>query len=192
MNLAECANATGNQALAYQLLGAIRKRAGIPAGTNGLYGLAASMSVAQMETAITNERRIEFAFEDKRYDDLRRTRTFDQLNGTIRMGFFVVPRAPYFCSTKQNADTLNPYNLDRYIDVSHTTMVADTINVNGPAYQTFFRDSMNKIVGELPINFQTTYYAYGIPSADIGKDLNLQQTLGWMYNGAAGTFDPTK
>ena len=191
LNLAECANATGNQAQAYTMLEAIRKRAGIPANSDGLYGLPASLSVTDMETAIINERRIEFAFEDKRYDDLRRTRTFDQLNTTYRMGFYIVPRAPYFSSSK-TSDSSNVYNIERYLDAAHTVKVRDTININGAAYQTFFKDSMTKIVGELPINFQTTYYAYGIPSADIGKDLNLQQTLGWTYGGAAGTFDPTK
>ncbi len=191
LNLAECANATGNQAMAYQMLEAIRIRAGISANSDGFYGLAESMSQAQMETAIISERRIEFAFEDKRYDDLRRTRTFDQLDGSTRVGFFVVPRAPYFSSSK-TSDSSKPYNIERYIDIAHTTKVRDTININGAAYQIFFKDSINKIVGELPINFQTTYYAYGIPSADIGKDLNLQQTLGWTYGGIAGTFDPTK
>lgn len=193
LNYAECANATGDQATAYSMLEAIRARAGISANSDGYYGLAQNLNQADMETAILNERRIEFAFEDKRYDDLRRTRTFDALNTTpgYRYGFFIVPRAPYFSSTKSK-DANNPNNIERYIDGSTTVKVRDTINVEGPAYQQFFRDSLAVIPGDKPIKFQTTYYAYGIPSADISKQPALQQTLGWMFAGGAGTFDPTK
>ncbi|HWB90986.1 MAG TPA: RagB/SusD family nutrient uptake outer membrane protein [Puia sp.] len=191
LNYAECANATGDQATAYTMLTQIRKRAGISANSDNLYGLTAGMTQADMETAILNERRIEFAFEDKRYDDLRRTRTFDQLNGQTRMGFFIVPRAPYFSSTKAS-DANKPNNIERYLSGSTGPKVRDTINIEGPAYQVYFRDSLAPIVNEKPINFQTTYYAYGIPSTNISKQPALQQTLGWMFAGAAGTFDPTK
>jgi hypothetical protein len=191
LNLAECANATGNQAEAYTMLKAIRKRAGIPAGTDGYYGLASSLSQADLETAILNERRIEFAFEDKRYDDLRRTRTFDQLNGTYRMAHFTVPRSPWFSSTKVS-DTGKQYNIERHIPGSAVTKIRDTVNINGPAYTTFFKDSIVPIANEQKINFQLNYYFYGIPSSNIGKQPALQQTMGWTYGGAAGTFDPTK
>lgn len=192
LNYAECANATGDQATAYAMLEQIRKRAGISANSDGLYGLTAGMSQSQMATAILNERQIEFAFEDKRYDDLRRTRTFDQLNGQTRMGFFIVPRTPYYSSTKAGKPQTDPYNIERYIAGSSTVKVRDTINVESSDYQTFFKDSLAPIHGELPINFQTNYYSYGIPSSNISKQPALQQTLGWTFMGVAGTFDPTK
>ncbi|WDF80014.1 RagB/SusD family nutrient uptake outer membrane protein [Mucilaginibacter sp. KACC 22773] len=53
----------------------IRKRAGIAAGGNGLYGLKAGMTKDEMRDAIHNERRIEFAFEESRYWDIRRWKT---------------------------------------------------------------------------------------------------------------------
>lgn len=56
----------------YQALKDIRKRAGIAAGTDGNYGLKAGMTQAEMRDAIRNERRIEFAFEEQRFWDLRR------------------------------------------------------------------------------------------------------------------------
>jgi hypothetical protein len=60
----------------YNYLRAIRARAGITAGTTpNLYGLADGMSVTDMRTAIQNERRIELAFEEQRYWDLRRLKT---------------------------------------------------------------------------------------------------------------------
>jgi hypothetical protein len=193
LNYAECANATGDQGTAYMMLKAIRQRAGISANQNGFYGLDSVMTQAQMETAILDERRIEFAFEDKRYDDLRRTRTFDQLNNTYRMGFFIVPRAPYYySSTKAGKAQTDTANIERYLVGNSGLKVRDTINVEGPNYQRFFRDSLAPIAGEKLINFQTTYYAYGIPSTNISKQPALQQTIGWTFAGALGTFDPTK
>jgi hypothetical protein len=56
----------------YDALKAIRQRAGIIAGGNGMYGLKVGMSKDEMRTAIRNERRVEFAFEESRYWDLRR------------------------------------------------------------------------------------------------------------------------
>jgi len=56
----------------YQVLKDIRKRAGITVGTDGLYGLKANMTQAEMRDAIRNERRIEMAFEEQRFWDLRR------------------------------------------------------------------------------------------------------------------------
>jgi hypothetical protein len=63
----------------YGAMISIRKRAGITAGGDGLYGLKAGMSQAQMRDAIHNERRIEFAFEESRYWDIRRWKTAETL-----------------------------------------------------------------------------------------------------------------
>ncbi|WP_448698333.1 RagB/SusD family nutrient uptake outer membrane protein [Mucilaginibacter sp. AW1-3] len=57
----------------YTYLRAIRARAGILAGAApNLYGLANGMSVSAMRDAIRAERRVEMAFEEQRYWDLRR------------------------------------------------------------------------------------------------------------------------
>ena len=180
MDLAETSNMTGNQQQAYLMLQAIRKRAGISANSDGLYGLTAGMSQAQMQTAILNEREVEFAFEGKRYDDLRRTRTFDGLDGTYRQQMLVSFKSPYTVSTMEKVNT--------------TTGVApvDTINVDGSDYTKYFTHTIIPITNDPPFNFLTTYYAYAIPSSNIAKDPVMQQTVGWLYEGAAGTFDPTK
>ncbi|MCK7557528.1 RagB/SusD family nutrient uptake outer membrane protein [Chitinophaga sedimenti] len=72
LGYAEALNEAGQTAQAYDQLKAIRLRAGIDAGTDGLYGLKANMTQAEMRTVIQNERRIELAFEDHRWDDIRR------------------------------------------------------------------------------------------------------------------------
>lgn len=183
MNLAECANMMGNQALTYQMLYAIRKRAGI-VNKDGFYGLPQGISTDSMETVILNEREVEFAFEGRRYDDLRRTRTFDKLNTSYRMqmviSFNVAANKNY---TAANFEKLNTTTGAEYID---------TVNVDGPDYTKYFVHSIQPLTGDQPINFQTTYYAYGIPSSDISKQPAMQQTLGWLYAGGMGTFDPTK
>lgn len=56
----------------YAAIIALRKRAGIEAGDDNLYGLKSSMSQSEMRTVIQNERRIEMAFEEQRFYDVRR------------------------------------------------------------------------------------------------------------------------
>ena len=87
LNYAEAANETGNTAIGYDMIGQIRKRAGIPAGTGNLYGLQAGMNQSQMKDAIKTERFIELCFENKRFWDLRRWRQLNLLNGTRRHAF---------------------------------------------------------------------------------------------------------
>lgn len=178
LNLAECANATGNQAEAISLLTAIRKRAGIVAGGDGSYGIPQTADAADMETFILGERRVELAFEGKRYDDLRRTRTFDQLNGTYRQQLVIGLKPGYTVAKLETLDPTTNLKFRDSIDVNLDTAV--------------FTYSIAPITNDKAINFLTTFYAYGIPSSDIGKDLNMQQTLGWLYGTAPGTFDPTK
>ncbi|WP_316794285.1 RagB/SusD family nutrient uptake outer membrane protein [Pedobacter frigoris] len=72
LDYAEAVNEAGNQNDAYAVLKTIRKRAGITAGTNGMYGLAIGMNTSDMRTAIRLERRIELAFEEQRFWDVRR------------------------------------------------------------------------------------------------------------------------
>jgi hypothetical protein len=63
----------------------IRKRAGITAGVNNLYGLSLTLTRDQLRTIIQNERRIEFAFEEHRTWDLRRWKLAEiELNKPIR------------------------------------------------------------------------------------------------------------
>jgi hypothetical protein len=57
----------------YTYMRAIRARAGIAAGVApNLYGLANGLSTAAMRDLIRNERRVELAFEEQRFWDLRR------------------------------------------------------------------------------------------------------------------------
>ncbi|WP_201982391.1 RagB/SusD family nutrient uptake outer membrane protein [Hymenobacter rubidus] len=72
LNYAEAINETGQTTLAVPKLIELRRRAGIDAGTDGRYGIPAGISQAQLRTFIQNERRIELAYEDHRWHDIRR------------------------------------------------------------------------------------------------------------------------
>ena len=77
LNLAEAACGAGQMAEAVQILQQIRERAGYKAEDN--YGLQANLASDQATcmSAILYERQIEFAYEGKRFDDMRRWMLFD-------------------------------------------------------------------------------------------------------------------
>lgn len=77
MNYGECANEVNKSDEALQVLYDIRKRAGIAGASN--YGITAS-SKDEIREAYINERFIEFAYEGKRFSDLRRWKRYDILN----------------------------------------------------------------------------------------------------------------
>lgn len=72
LNYAEASNEAGNTNIAYDQLKLIRKRAGIIAGADGMYGLTTGMTKDQMRVVLQNEREVELAWEDHRYWDVRR------------------------------------------------------------------------------------------------------------------------
>lgn len=93
LNQAEALNELGRTSEAYAPLYLIRKRAGIPIGT-GSYGLKTGMTQTEMRTAIQNERRIELAFEEHRFWDLRRWKLAEtNLSGTVH-GVTITRTAP--------------------------------------------------------------------------------------------------
>ncbi|MBE6341204.1 MAG: RagB/SusD family nutrient uptake outer membrane protein [Bacteroidales bacterium] len=76
LNMAEAACGAGQPSEAVQYLQQVRERAGYTAANN--YGLSANLSdQAACMSAILYERQIEFAYEGKRFDDLRRWLLFD-------------------------------------------------------------------------------------------------------------------
>ena len=166
LNLAEAANAVGQMQEAYDQLVALRKRAGIDPGVNNLYGLQAGLSGAAMQDAIMLERRIELAFENQRYWDLRRNMLFEtQLNGTRRTGLKITLKVP----------------------TAQWLAIRDTVNLDANYAQYFTHQVVNQDTQQ-PINWKTTYYFFAIPPSHLQLNSNLAQTLGW----AGGTFDPLK
>ncbi|HOK35646.1 MAG TPA: RagB/SusD family nutrient uptake outer membrane protein [Paludibacteraceae bacterium] len=74
----------------YNAIISLRKRAGIPAGSDKLYGLKANMTKEEMRKVIQNERRIEMAFEEQRYWDIRRWRIAEDIFKTPLKGMNII------------------------------------------------------------------------------------------------------
>lgn len=166
LNYAECAAELGKLDEAYNMLTAIRKRAGIIPGANNLYGLEANMPKDEMISAIMLERRIEFAFEGKRYWDLRRRRLFEsELNGTRRHG--VVPVL--------------------LTDAKEFEAIRGSIDLNKD-YPKYFKDSIRVVDEKFDINFLNNYYFYAIENKHLEGNSKLEQTQGWD-NGAFNPYD---
>jgi len=102
LNLAECAIGINKLSEGKDLIKSIRIRAGIKIG-DGQYGLASAIARDQLFAAALKERKIEFAYENKRFYDLRRWMLFENgtttsrlgvapLNGTRRTGYFIVAK----------------------------------------------------------------------------------------------------
>lgn len=94
LNYAEALNEySGPVADVYTQLRNIRKRAGIVIGTDGNYGLKANMTKDEMREAIRTERRLEMAFEEQRFWDLRRWKIAGQVLNTTLQGMKITRSA---------------------------------------------------------------------------------------------------
>lgn len=168
----------------YAGLIAVRKRAGIEAGSNNLYGLAAGMTRADLFTAILKERQIEFAFEGKRFWDLRRWKLVEAtLNGTRRNKIKITLKtgAGIPTAAELSSPTSPKYRDVQNLDSMYVNFFTVTVNNDPRAVNsTTNLDSKN-------INWQPTYYFFPIPQAAITNNPNLQQNNNW-----GGSFDPLK
>lgn len=175
LNLAESAcgiNKTGAADESYAGLIAVRKRAGIDAG-DGLYGLTSGLSRADLFSAILFERKIEFAFEGKRFWDLRRWKLFETvLNGKKRQGVIInlkvgtgIPTAAQFADPN-NANFRDKVSLD-------------------VAYTNYFTIEFKDMDTRYALNWKPAYYFFGIPSSSITNNPKILQNTTW-----GGGFNP--
>ncbi len=90
LNFAEAQNEfSGPSDQVYQVLKDLRKRAGINAGSDAMYGLKTGMSKEEMRKAVQNERRIELAFEEHRFWDIRRWKIAERVVNTPLHGMSI-------------------------------------------------------------------------------------------------------
>jgi len=158
MNYGEAANEIGNTTAALQVLYKIRQRAGIAAGA-GNYGITA-VTQDDIRKAYQNERFVEFAFEGKRWDDIRRWKLFPMLNAMGQRHGLAVVRKPG-------------------VPIPAVTPMED-INT---AWNKFTYTKVTADAG--PLNLKDNYYIYGIPYKLLQRNPKFQQNAGW-----GGTFDP--
>jgi hypothetical protein len=160
MNMGEAANEIGNTAVALQVLKAVRQRAGISAGAGGNYGITASTQ-NDIRTAYQNERFVEFAFEGKRWDDIRRWKMFGMLRSMgQRHGIAVVKKASVSTPAVTPMEDINT----AWNKFTYTRITADAG----------------------PLNISDNAYIYGIPYTIMQRNPKFQQNKGW----SGGSFDP--
>lgn len=188
LNFAECAAELGEIQTAKDYLMQIRKRAGIEAGSDGFYGIAA-ITKEDMIEAVMLERKIELAFEDKRHWDLRRRNMYindlnntPQINGTRRHGIqieldtsYIVSQIP---SLSGKEDSIYYY---------FENIIIDTIDLD-TEYKNYFITTYNIELEQTDINFlQPKYNFYYVPIEELEKNTNMQQTIYWTD---VEPFDP--
>ncbi|MEI6950045.1 RagB/SusD family nutrient uptake outer membrane protein [Paraflavisolibacter sp. H34] len=186
VNYAECANEIGNLSEAKDLVRLLRQRAGIVAGAQD-YGLALASTADQMRDLILNERAVEFAMEGKRYHDLRRTKRFHLLSGTVRQGIRLTAKDPYIAGNPP----ANPVAGKIYLDALTPTGARnrDTININNKeVYNKIFKVDLVTLDGANSITYPQNYYFYPLPSGVVSSSYVIEQTIGWP----GGTYDPLK
>ncbi|WP_217604932.1 RagB/SusD family nutrient uptake outer membrane protein [Chitinophaga sp. GbtcB8] len=168
LTLAETACGVNNTAEAYEQLTAIRKRAGIDAGADQLYGLKAGMTRAEMFSAILDERLYEFAFEGKRFWDLRRWKMFENvLNGKKRTGVIIT----------LNTDAISAADFKAQRDKMDLDM----------AYTSYLTIAPKIMDTKYAVNWKPEYYFFAIPKSAIDNNPKLDQNVGW-----GGSFDPVQ
>lgn len=164
MNYGECANELGKTDEALDVLYQIRKRAGILSGT-GHYGITAT-SQEDIREVYVNERFIEFAYEGRRWNDLRRWKRYDILNKMKH-------RSILYPVIKDNA---NIENFDWTSDMSD------------PAVRKMFRfdyiENLDRTETDF-FNLNEKYMFYPIHKEVMDRNSKIEQNKEW-----GGTFDP--
>lgn len=164
---AETANENGHSDVAVDMLKQIRKRAGIEAGADGLYGLKVA-NQEEIRQAILDERNVELCFEGHRFNDLRRTRNLDVLDGFQKHGIESIAIE----ADHSDMDMTKAYNL----------AVAFKLTPEN------FRYEMHEVpkVGEKTLYVKDSYYFMPIQQVHIDANNKLEQNNNW-----GGTFNPT-
>ena len=183
LNLAECANETGNLTEAKNMVRLIRQRAGIVAGTLD-YGLSLATDVVSMRSLILNERQIEFAMEGARNFDLRRTRNLGLI--TARLAYKVSVKPPYYAGVTRTGALASDIFLDK--PDAFGVKPRDTANVNNlSTYTSIFVTPVvtTNLEGTNAISIPDKYYVYPLPTLMTQQPI-IQQTNGW----SGGSFDP--
>lgn len=166
MNYGECANELNKSDEALKVLYDIRKRAGIQAGT-GNYGITAA-SQNDIRKAYMDERFIEFAYEGKRWSDIRRWKRYDMLNALKwRSGLYAVIK---------DYDNIKSFDW--------------TKEMYDPAVRKLFRFEYIECLDgdkQYQFNLDLNHWFYPVHKDVIDRNSKIEQNKEW-----GGTFDPLK
>ena len=222
LNLAEAACGIGESGEAIEILKRIRKRAGYTNESEN-YGLNVTELQAdrgKLFGAILYERQIEFAYEGKRFEDMRRWLLWDggtafgQVSGapaSWNLTGYANNTCTYLGVEPLNGKRRDNFELHSNIDAeeNHNSdplkdfrpAALDLKEELGPQFSDlskFYEDYLvrKKRRGDkegLVITFQPKYYFIGLTSSAQSNNITLLQTIGWedaIKGNQNGTFDP--
>ncbi|MBD1424607.1 RagB/SusD family nutrient uptake outer membrane protein [Sphingobacterium arenae] len=186
LNLADCANETGDMGTAKEMVRQIRQRAGIEQGSND-YGLGHIASIEEMRALLLNERMIEFPFENKRNADLRRTRNWHKLSGETLTTVMIVVEHDETASDAEKLRNEKIAELEA-IDPETGRPFRDGIDMNDPVEysQHFKARRIVQAANFRPIDIPAYHNFYTFHNDYVWRGVDIHPTIGWE----GGIFDP--
>lgn len=211
LNLAEAAVGINKLQEGLDGVKAIRQRAGVE-NADGDYGLSAAKGNRdKLFGAIINERKVEFAYEGKRFYDLRRWLLFNNdfgtctrlgqkpIHGTRRTAYWIAVKTEAGANYSAAADPFKPAAngsvgiIDREpAGLSAAQMEAHIDNLYDKYFRVVERDNIDPTnPADWKFTWFNEYYFFGLNENILTTSPYLEQTKGWpgLY-GVAGTFDP--
>ncbi|WP_368113528.1 RagB/SusD family nutrient uptake outer membrane protein [Bacteroides sp. RTP21281st1_E4_RTP21281_210402] len=206
LNIAECYAATGNTAKCLEYLEKIRSRVGVLADNH--YGLGTFADKYAALEACLYERRIELAYEGKRFLDIQRWMLYNDdaannnmtcaklglapLNGTHRTGNYL----QYKDMLNTDTDPLTADRINISVDPDAATFENDLNNL-----ATFYENNFVLADPDTPMDndghgvgvdllWRQRYYIWGLNRTALTANTWLTQTKLWKdTNSIDGTFD---
>jgi hypothetical protein len=193
LNFAEAAAKTNHASEAYEVLDAIRRRAGIPSDNN--YGIGRPTGDALI-AAILHERAIELAFESFRFYDVRRWRQFteDLVPGTTTLYGSKLNGMRRHAIKAGLINTDSEGKIDDKIAavnaiLAHGSKWNDSPEAVAEYFKLFYHYVM--VYDGQPFSYSTEKEDFlRIPYSHIKSNPIIKQTAGWTDDRGPGTFDP--
>ncbi|GGZ21425.1 membrane protein [Echinicola pacifica] len=210
LDLAEAAIGIGNIQEGITAIMEIRERAGVE-NLDGSFGLSGVAGRDQAFATVLNERKVEFAFEGRRFWDLRRWLLMDDTYGTTqRLGVEPINgmrRKGIYVMVKDDAGELYIGNDDPMIaDSDGNAIVIDRSPEEYPEgitnedeyldylYDNYFevgiKDDLDPTNNDWTFTWYPEYYFFGLDEEILSSSPYLEQTVGWNSMNGDGTFDP--
>lgn len=207
LNIAECYAAKGDIANTLVYLGKIRNRVGIPSANN--YGIGTLTDKYKAIEAVLYERRVELAYEGKRFWDVQRWMLYSDdavagtvggtctklgvtpINGTQRVGHWL-----QYKTTATSADPLATARASVFVDPDDANF-STQINTLATFYTNNFilvnlttaMDNTGTNAGA-NILWRPNYYIKGLNLTVLANNPWLKQTIGWNdAANSAGTYN---
>ncbi len=207
LDLAEAAIGIGNIQEGLSAIMEIRERAGIQ-NLDGSFGLGTGHSRDQAFAAVLNERKVEFAYEGRRYWDLRRWLLLDDtygttqrlgmepINGMRRQGIFVIVKPELYIGSDDPLISRNGGEaiLENRTPGEYPEGIETEEEYLDYLYENYFRivlkDDLDPTNNDWVFSWYPEYYFSGLNQEVMNASPYLEQTKGWDSMNGPGTFDP--